>query len=962
MKKFISFFLSALLTFVFTNPVAFAAEEVTVDLQCQYLVGSTLAETTIHGVIAEDGNLYVSPEEAAKVAGFQFYSGENVFISQNSYTGNSIIYQLDVNTGKLSDQESPFYPDRTWEIPLLSSDNGSFSVSLNHLLAAMNAEMKVDPSAEIPLTIYRPFTVFDANTRLRNGSYFFEWTEIDETATQKDADWLYKLSALNSLFLDYNSHFVSDAAFAWWSDDVLNANEQQYLDSMIAVMTCFSHIDPSITDSIDYQTAVLQGEVFGLTNDMLELLGIGDETAKLFGLSSNAIGVETDILEQVSKYKIYRQISESQKDLLRSTFLSSRGDSAFQGEDLKIIKNAAQHLQTLLDNSALGTAAAVSDGVVKVGSGIVQDMTPLALMDVASFIMSILPGTSQAVDINETTMLATHSAMLELFAREEYSRINDEIREKGPSEDLLRENKETLLFALQASYATRNLFIQNQVFSSDVTERLERKNSETLEFILFLQSCSTDITIENEYSWKGYIEESQKNLTPMEAYANAVEKLQGASFHVRKTGTMHTFETDHHYFTEEMEIQNFGTDIMTGIGSSEVTNISDPTLYSDGHEYSRQESFTYDSNGIHVSSPMSSGFTLQRPLLVLDLPPEECLIDSSKSDIEGDGVNYHFVFDGEALTEENCGIMLTAPFYDYQIYWDSDDFRGYKGGIQAASLNVNLDNKGNLKIIEITYELTGAIQDVFPVEGTTTFSFEKVNTVSNQQNESMLPTNYDTAKQIILDYYNQMKEDDGTYVIFDDETVEMEDRYLITVRYQLSEQEATQRLQEGRIVEANTLVGIVTFEKETGQIYNSESGVVIESSEFVEQDREQSEIIELSPVIDGSLYEIAEFIGVEPEWSRIIGCEVIDFNGLNVSTLDSEDTPFLSNNNPHFSIYGVVPEMKLDQAVQTLISAGCRVTEETPYETYFTDGKVQMSLIHDRTGAVIRIVKSNGLV
>ena len=190
----------------------------------------------------------------------------------------------------------------------------------------------------------------------------------------------------------------------------------------------------------------------------------------------------------------------------------------------------------------------------------------------------------------------------------------------------------------------------------------------------------------------------------------------------------------------------------------------------------------------------------------------------------------------------------------------------------------------------------------------------------------------------------------------------MEDRYLITVRYQLSEQEATQRLQEGRIVEANTLVGIVTFEKETGQIYNSESGVVIESSEFVEQDREQSEIIELSPVIDGSLYEIAEFIGVEPEWSRIIGCEVIDFNGLNVSTLDSEDTPFLSNNNPHFSIYGVVPEMKLDQAVQTLISAGCRVTEETPYETYFTDGKVQMSLIHDGTGAVIRIVKLNGFV
>lgn len=453
-----------------------------------------------------------------------------------------------------------------------------------------------------------------------------------------------------------------------------------------------------------------------------------------------------------------------------------------------------------------------------------------------------------------------------------------------------------------------------------------------------------------------------QTLSPTEAYVNAVEKLQGASFHVRKAGTMYTqfSSVAQLNFTEELDIQDFELDSMTGNGSywGEYWRELESGLW--------EGNFVYDKNGFQISDQSSSSglfgynYMSRNPLLSLELPPEECLIEASISESDDGSIWCEFTFNGDSLTEENCGIFANAPAGVFSIYWDPN--YPHEDGIQQASLIAQLDHERNLKTIDISYELIGGVQGTSPMEGKTTFFIESIASDSRLMENDAGVLDYDTAKQIVLDYYNQMKEDDGTYVIFDDETVEMEDRYLITVRYQLSEQEATQRLQEGRIVEANTLVGIVTFEKETGQIYNSESGVVIESSEFVEQDREQSEIIELSPVIDGSLYEIAEFIGVEPEWSRIIGCEVIDFNGLNVSTLDSEDTPFLSNNNPHFSIYGVVPEMKLDQAVQTLISAGCRVTEETPYETYFTDGKVQMSLIHDGAGAVIRIVKLNGFV
>ena len=860
MKKFISFFLSALVTFVFTNPIAFAAEEVAVDLPCQYLVGSTVAETTIHGIIAEDGNLYVSPEEAAKVASFQFYSEENVFISQNSYTGNSIIYQLDVNTGKLSDQESPFYPDRTWEIPLLSSNNGSFSVSLNHLLAALNAEMKVDPSAETPLTIYRPFTVFDASTRLRNGSYFFEWTEIDETATQKDADWLYKLSALNSLFLDYNSHFVSDAAFAWWSDDVLNANEQQYLDSMIGVMTCFSRIDPSITDSIDYQTVVLQGEVFGLTNDMLELLGIGDEAVKLLDSSSNAIGIGTDILEQVSKYKIYRQISESQKELLRSTFLSSRSNSAFQDEDLEIIKNAAQHLQTLLDNSALGTATAVSDGIVKIGSGIVQDATPLALMDVASFIMSILPGTSQAVDINETTMLATHSAMLELFAREEYSRLNDEIREKGPSEDLLRENKETLLFALQASYATRDLFIQNQVFSSDVIEQLERKNSETLEFILFLQSCSTKTNFDNmlyQYNWDQY---SEQRLVEEDHALRVEDLLNGywgqniqfpCVFRFREdgyaeeyypeyaglvsedsiiaTGAQYRYEIENNklylYYFEggdpiKLELVKKTDDIEWDIGlRNQINSIPD------------NQAFLYETSWRSLSQSDPTGPAPgQRNAFYLSRWTESALVPLAGlyqaefsvrsengvcwgdqyiyvSDVDDDSITFTYSEICEEETQHRVSTdPITVKWQDGPIPFTAIDQSGsiYEGMITF--------HEGNW--VDIQFDLIKEQPDWAGNIRTCT------GTSLMKQRQAMFSyISSERAKEMILDYCRRDRSDNGTYIIYDEETIEEEDNYIFAVRYQISEQEAVKRLQEGRDVPANSLVGTASFNKEDWRIY-----------------------------------------------------------------------------------------------------------------------------------------------
>ena len=85
--------------------------------------------------------------------------------------------------------------------------------------------------------------------------------------------------------------------------------------------------------------------------------------------------------------------------------------------------------------------------------------------------------------------------------------------------------------------------------------------------------------------------------------------------------------------------------------------------------------------------------------------------------------------------------------------------------------------------------------------------------------ETAGPFDYDTATQIILDYYNQLHTDDGNYIIVDEETLEYDDRYVVTIRYQMSDKEVEERLRKGLHVEPNTLTSMITIEKETGRIY-----------------------------------------------------------------------------------------------------------------------------------------------
>jgi len=78
----------------------------------------------------------------------------------------------------------------------------------------------------------------------------------------------------------------------------------------------------------------------------------------------------------------------------------------------------------------------------------------------------------------------------------------------------------------------------------------------------------------------------------------------------------------------------------------------------------------------------------------------------------------------------------------------------------------------------------------------------------------------------ILNYYNNLDVDDGTYVIFSSETTEDSQYYYFLIRYQITDKEAEDILARGGMPAANIFADYLCAEKETG-IVTSESGCEI---------------------------------------------------------------------------------------------------------------------------------------
>lgn len=333
MRKFVSLFLSIfLVAFIFVSPaqaIGTLDNTNTVEISCQAVNGNIVTEMTVDGII-NDNTCYVSLETIAQLTGAEYVDGTNTLFfrkeqTENSdyYTGNSgayLAYLFDPEQSIL-EEYSGFFQNRNWKIPTMKLEDGKTLVSLDHILSAMNVTMMVNPSSEIPLVLFRPYTVLDAYRMIiRNSNALFSWSEVDSGITTEDLKKMNQLSVLNSLFFDYSSHIATDAIFATWSDEILTVSEEQYQDAMIEVLSSFSTVDPSVTDSIDYETFTLQGDVSGITSNLAELIGIKD-LAKVSEIASTGIEHASILVEAFSNALLYEQIADSEVNLLRNAFL-----------------------------------------------------------------------------------------------------------------------------------------------------------------------------------------------------------------------------------------------------------------------------------------------------------------------------------------------------------------------------------------------------------------------------------------------------------------------------------------------------------------------------------------------------------------------------------------------------------------------------------------------------------------
>lgn len=86
-----------------------------------------------------------------------------------------------------------------------------------------------------------------------------------------------------------------------------------------------------------------------------------------------------------------------------------------------------------------------------------------------------------------------------------------------------------------------------------------------------------------------------------------------------------------------------------------------------------------------------------------------------------------------------------------------------------------------------------------------------------EQSEEEIVHKYSSVCQAIVDFYNNLSETDGNYVIFEgSDTHEEAGYYTAIVRYQLTDKEAQDKIESGGTPSANTYVTTVTVDMATG--------------------------------------------------------------------------------------------------------------------------------------------------
>lgn len=179
-------------------------------------------------------------------------------------------------------------------------------------------------------------------------------------------------------------------------------------------------------------------------------------------------------------------------------------------------------------------------------------------------------------------------------------------------------------------------------------------------------------------------------------------------------------------------------------------------------------------------------------------------------------LRYSSKYHALVFTEFNNGSMFDS--YSYFVMDDRElvaDFSlWFERDYETQQLSYGITNSGNREMIS---------EDEY-----TTYINEWSAIAFEPMPSSDVPgeINFEAAKEAILEYYNNLSEDDGTYIITDYDIIEYNDSYFVGVRYQMSDQEAEEKISNGGFPEANILTDTVTIDKITGSIYTDDGTII----------------------------------------------------------------------------------------------------------------------------------------
>ena len=529
MKKIIALLLSVVILTqtLCLNAVDADAKPQAVQIPCQYAIVDDIKTGTVNGYLI-DGSFYVDLSVVEMLTGFTASQKDAETVLWKD--GSSVFYRLNPESGQIIRMAST---EVRWNVEIKRLDDGKQVINFEEILRAMNVQIAIDENSNYPLCTYLPYTVHDAWRAFSSLEYrpnLFSWTEIQEDQGENaDPQTLGVLSAINSLYLDYNDHFITDAIFSWWSEDILNVTEEDISDTMMEILLCLSDDRCGVFGSNQlYKTFKQDNKTIGLVSKMLKFFNIDEEfnnITSVMGKGSSLVGKELTVVDVANAISQYKAVQETQRDMLNVLFVNSPIFSSAEDPAFKHIYNAAKYLSQRVRDDGVGTTAAICDGVIDVCAdvlaGAIANVTPVLVLEkTTAAIMKTVPGLSDLTDINKRIHVGCLSwALLELSVYN-YNDCVDNIRNYTfPSTEDMTRLKLVMLFEIMASLTARENFIKTKVIKEETVKSMEQKNKKLIELYTMVIS-SKPITAPADNS--GMIDWDNLVYTDFEKYESKI--------------------------------------------------------------------------------------------------------------------------------------------------------------------------------------------------------------------------------------------------------------------------------------------------------------------------------------------------------------------------------------------------------------------------------------------------------